>query len=136
MMKAYLVFNNDGYILKPFLNNKENINSKNILEKNVANDIKNLLIKRYEYLSKRFNTSNIRKVINAQIGISLGSSFDDKHRVRTNCFGLVNYNDKKYIVGILVANINVSGEKWYYKYAVQSAMPLFNDVIDKLILEN
>lgn len=51
-------------------------------------------------------------------------------------FGFANDKTNKYTIGVTVINPTSTGKNWYYYYASQSAVPVFNEVVENLIKLN
>jgi len=135
VLKAYSVFNNDGYIVKPQIVKMQLKNNPiKVISKKAANIVKKLLIQTVAEGTGR-NT-----IIN---GLEIGGKTGTANKARggrykkkyiSSFFGFVN-DDKghKYTIGVSVNEPIATGEHWYYYYASNSAVPVFKEVINTLV---
>lgn len=147
VLKAYSVFNNEGYITTPkivshlqttnnsILTLKKEENQR-IISKQSALKIKNLLIKTVEE-----GTGEGAKIDGLEIGGKTGTAQVAKsgkyqREYISSFFGFANDKTNKYTIGVTVINPTSTGKNWYYYYASQSAVPVFNEVVENLIKLN
>jgi len=145
LLKAYSVFNNDGYSVTPQIvnsikdNNKiQNINTKQpiqIIKQSTSKEIKRLLIKTVQE-----GTGTAAKIDGLEVGgktgtanISKGKAGYSTKKYITSFFGFVNDGNKKYTVGVTVREPISRGKYWYYYYASNSAVPVFKEVVSSLV---
>jgi cell division protein FtsI (penicillin-binding protein 3) len=138
VLKAYAVFNNDGKSVIPQIVDVENkkIQSQ-VISRRTANIMKRILIK-----TVREGTGRKAQIDGFEIGGKTGTANMVKNKkyqrkYMSSFFGFV--NDKhghKYTIGVSVNNpVNV-GEKWYYYYAANSAVPVFKKLVSTLVKLN
>ncbi|MFA9374049.1 MAG: peptidoglycan D,D-transpeptidase FtsI family protein [Poseidonibacter sp.] len=139
MLKAYSVFNNDGFIVTPKLVNTKD-KQTNTLEKKeqiisykTANEIKQLLIK-----TVNEGTGKSAKINGLEIGGKTGTAQIAKRGKYTKSyissfFGFVNDGNKSYTIGVTVINPNSKGKYWYQYYASYSAVPVFKEIVNNLV---
>ena len=146
MLKAYTVFNNEGYMVTPkivsnllvddkSLNLDDNTRKK-VISAKTANEIKRLLIK----------TVTKGTGVNAYIeGLEVGGKTGTAQFARrgeylkkyiSSFFGFANDSKNKYTIGVTVINPVSSGKNWYYHYASWSAVPVFKEIINTLVKLN
>lgn len=147
LLKAYSVFNNDGFITTPkivshVINSENKViqlkqeQSKQIISKQSADKMKKLLIKTVDE-----GTGGGAKIEGLEIGGKTGTaqiarSGKYQKEYISSFFGFANDKKNKYTVGVTVINPNSTGTHWYYYYAAQSAVPMFNEVVKNLIKLN
>ncbi len=147
MLKAFSVFNNDGYIVTPqivsFLitpNNKtiklETVEPVKVISKRTADNMKRMLIKTVEE-----GTGVNTKVEGIEIGGKTGTAQIARggkylRRYISSFFGFANDNKSKYTIGVTVFEPVSTGKKWYYYYASQSAAPIYKELVQTLIKFN
>lgn len=147
VLKAYSVFNNEGYITTPKIVSHLQTNNNSILtlkkeenqriiSKQSALKIKNLLIKTVEE-----GTGEGAKIDGLEIGGKTGTAQVAKsgkyqREYISSFFGFANDKTNKYTIGVTVINPTSTGKNWYYYYASQSAVPVFNEVVENLIKLN
>ncbi|MDB4257456.1 penicillin-binding protein 2 [Arcobacteraceae bacterium] len=135
VLKAYSVFNNDGKIVVPYLVNKSyNSKEKQIISKNVANKMKQFLIKTVE-----IGTGSKTFIEGIEIGGKTGTANVVENgryqrKYMSSFFGFVNDKKHKYTIGVTVNDPVNRGENWYYYYASNSAVPVFKE-ITKILLK-
>lgn len=147
VLKAYSVFNNDGYISTPKIvdhvtyNNKiynleeENIKDQ-IISKDTANEIKRLLVKTVDE-----GTGTAAKIEGLEVGGKTGTAQIARggkylRRYISSFFGFVNDDKNSYTIGVTVFEPISTGQYWYYYYASHSAVPVFKEVTQNLIKLN
>jgi len=144
VLKAYTVFNNEGYITTPkivshLLSNDNKIltlkqeENQRVISKQSAQKIKRLLIKTVED-----GTGEGAKIEGLEIGGKTGTAQVAKSgkyqkEYISSFFGFANDNTNKYTIGVTVINPTSTGKNWYYLYASQSAVPVFNEVVKNLV---
>lgn len=146
MLKAYTVFNNNGYMVTPKIVSNLIINDKilnideekkvKVISSKTASEIKRLLIKTVD---KGTGT-------NAQIdGLEIGGKTGTAQFARrgeylkkyiSSFFGFANDSKNKYTIGVTVINPVSTGKHWYYHYAAWSAVPVFKDIVSTLVKLN
>lgn len=135
IMKAYSVFNNDGVISTPYLVQKNCKNEKKqIIKKETANKIKELLVATIDE-----GTGTKAKINGLIVGgktgtaqIARGGSY--QKRYISSFFGIANdFNGKKYTIGVTVREPIAFGKYWYYRYASNSAVPVFRETAKILV---
>lgn len=147
LLKAYSVFNNDGYVSTPkivshVITNDEKViqlkrePAKQVISKNSADHMKKLLIKTVDE-----GTGGGAKIDGLEIGGKTGTAQVAKSgkyqkEYISSFFGFANDKKNKYTIGVTVINPNSTGVHWYYYYAAQSAVPMFNEVVKNLIKLN
>lgn len=135
VLKAYSVFNNDGKIVVPYLVNKSyNSKEKQIISKNVANKMKQFLIKTVE-----IGTGSKTFIKGIEIGGKTGTANVVENgryqrKYMSSFFGFVNDKKRKYTIGVTVNDPVNRGKNWYYYYASNSAVPVFKE-ITKILLK-
>ncbi len=146
VLKAYSVFNNDGYISTPkivsYLNydgNKYQTNNdkaEKIITKKTANEIKRLLIKTVDQ-----GTGKAAKMDGLIIGGKTGTAQIARRgkylkKYISSFFGFANDENNSYTIGVTVMNPISTGKYWYYHYASWSAVPVFKEITQNLIKLN
>lgn len=147
LLKAYSVFNNDGFITTPkivshVLNSEDKViklkqeENKQIISKQSADKMKKLLIKTVDE-----GTGGGAKIEGLEIGGKTGTaqiarSGKYQKEYISSFFGFANDKKNKYTIGVTVISPNSTGTHWYYYYAAQSAVPMFNEVVKNLIKLN
>jgi len=140
LLQAYNVFNNNGILIQPgigkFLKSpfhKEDLKRakpKRVLSKQIANEMKNILIKTVnEGTGKRAITKNIQvggKTGTAQIAIK--GIYEDIYN--SSFFGFANGKNNRYTIGVTVIEPNPEGS---IHFASQSAVPVFKEIVDKML---
>jgi len=137
VLKAYSVFNNDGKIVTPYLvQNNNHYKPIQIVSKRTANRMKRMLIKTVQ-IGTGFKT----KIDGIEIGGKTGTAQIAQHgqyqkRYISSFFGFANSKDKRYTIGVSVREPIAFGKHWYYRYASESAVPIFKETIKTLIKLN
>jgi cell division protein FtsI (penicillin-binding protein 3) len=137
VLKAYSVFNNDGYMVTPTIVQKTMKNKPTqIVSKRAANIIKKYLIKTVQK-----GTGRNTKIEGLQIGGKTGTankvgSGKYTKRYISSFFGFANDKDHKYTIGVTVNEPNAAGKYWYYYYASNSAVPVFKEIVKTLVKLN
>lgn len=142
ILKAYNVFNNNGYIINPKIvskisENEEEYSISNkpikIISQNTTNEIKRMLIKTVqEGTGKETNIQGLE--IGGKTGtsqIARNGKYLDKYI--SSFFGFVNDNKNKYTIGVTVFEPNSKGKYWYHHYASQSAVPIYKQIVKILL---
>jgi cell division protein FtsI (penicillin-binding protein 3) len=137
VLKAYTVFNNNGLMTTPYIvmQNKQNT-PKQIISEKTANHMKKLLIR-----TVQDGTGVKTQVEGIEVGGKTGTAQIAEHgryqkRYISSFFGFANSKGKKYTIGVKVREPIAFGEKWYYRYASNSAVPIFKETIKILIKLN
>ncbi|MEA3554440.1 MAG: penicillin-binding protein 2 [Campylobacterota bacterium] len=140
VLKAYSVFNNNGYIVTPqvvfkIINTSDNDIKKlqtkeqiKIIKQQTAMIIKDMLIK-----TVQIGTGVATKIEGLEIGGKTGTSqIARKGKYQreyiSSFFGFANDRDFKYTIGVTVFE-----PSWKYHYASQSATPVFKKTIEILV---
>jgi len=147
ILKAYTVFNNNGYIVTPQIvsslispNNKtvkiDTQKPRKVLSSKSSNDIKRMLIK----------TVDEGTGVNAAVeGLEIGGKTGTAQIARggrylkkyiSSFFGFANDSKNKYTIGVTVFDPVSKGKYWYYHYASHSAAPVFKEVVQTLVKFN
>jgi len=143
VLKAYTVFNNEGYVTTPklvshiqnnttkYLTNKNDI--KRVISKNTAKEIKRLLIKTVDK-----GTGRSAKIEGLEIGGKTGTAQIARRgkyqkKYISSFFGFANDAKNSYTIGVTVFNPNSKGKKRYQYYASKSAVPVFKEVTNILL---
>lgn len=147
VLKAYTVFNNDGFISTPrIVSNLEydgnqykpyDDKQEQIVSKKTADEIKRMLVK-----TVNEGTGRAAQIEGLEIGgktgtaqIARGGKYLKKYI--SSFFGFVN-DDKgnSYTIGVTVMNPISTGKYWYYYYASWSAVPVFKEIVQNLVKLN
>ena len=147
MLKAYTVFNNDGYIVTPQIvsalvtpNNKtltiDNQEPIKVISKRSANQIKRMLIK-----TVNEGTGVNTKIEGLEIGGKTGTAQIARggkylRRYISSFFGFANDKNNKYTIGVTVFEPVSTGKYWYYHYASHSAAPVYKELVQTLLKFN
>ncbi|MGA1940466.1 peptidoglycan D,D-transpeptidase FtsI family protein [Arcobacter sp. YIC-310] len=146
MIKAYTVFQNDGYMITPKIvdylihdGNKYKPykdQPQKVISKKTAREIERLLIKTVEE-----GTGRSAKIEGLTVGGKTGTAQIARRgrylkKYISSFFGFVNDGEKSYTIGVTVLNPNSTGRYWYYHYASWSAVPVFKEVTKNLIKLN
>ena len=147
ILKAYTVFNNNGYIVTPQIvsslispNNKtvkiDTQKPRKVISSKSSNDIKRMLIK----------TVDEGTGVNAAVeGLEIGGKTGTAQIARggrylkkyiSSFFGFANDSKNKYTIGVTVFDPVSKGKYWYYHYASHSAAPVFKEVVQTLVKFN
>ena len=147
VMKAYTVFNNNGYISTPkvvdyvlhngkkYLKDDEEIKDQ-VISKETAEEIKRLLIKTVDE-----GTGTEAKIDGLEVGGKTGTAQIARggkylRRYISSFFGFVNDDENSYTIGVSVFEPISTGKYWYYYYASHSAVPVFKEVTQNLVKLN
>ncbi len=134
VLKAYSVFNNDGKIVTPYLTNKNaQILEPQVISKKTADFMKKMLIQTVEK-----GTGKKTQIDGLEIGGKTGTANvveqgKYQRKYMSSFFGFVNDKEHRYTVGVTVNDPVNRGDKWYYYYASNSAVPVFKEVVKILI---
>lgn len=137
VLKAYTVFNNDGKIVTPYLvQSNTQKESKQVISKETANAMKKMLIQTVEEgTGKKAITEGLE--IGGKTGTAnIVENGRYQRKYMSSFFGFVNDKDTKYTIGVTVNDPVNRGEKWYYYYASNSAVPVFKEIVKILIKLN
>ena len=146
MIKAYTVFQNDGYMITPRIvdylshdGNKYkpyNKEPEKVISKKTANEIKRLLIKTVEKGTGRSAQIDGLTVAGKTGTAQIARRGKYLKKYISSFFGFVEDENNAYTIGVTVINPNSRGRYWYYYYASQSAVPVFKEVTKNLIKLN
>ncbi|MFY9089824.1 peptidoglycan D,D-transpeptidase FtsI family protein [Arcobacter aquimarinus] len=147
VLKAYSVFNNDGYMVTPRIvdyltydNNKYkpyDDKPEFVISKATADEMKRMLVK-----TVTDGTGKAARMNGLEIGgktgtaqIARGGKYLKKYI--SSFFGFVNDEEgNSYTIGVTVINPISTGKNWYYYYASWSAVPVFKEIVQNLIKLN
>lgn len=109
------------------------LNAYNMLSKDDSSFMYKALNKRAEKVYK----SN-EKFKDIDLGIKLGTAQIARGGIYlkeyiASSFGYASSENNRYVIGVTVLNPISKGQYWYYYYASQSALPLFNDIVRTII---
>jgi cell division protein FtsI (penicillin-binding protein 3) len=140
LIKAYNVFNNNGRVLTPRLVKKlvspsgqelfpEKIPDPQVITPAIAKRIQKILIKVVQQ-----GTGTKAKMEGLEIGGKTGTAHiaEDGEYVRSyngSFFGFANDKKNKYTIGVVVRE----AKKKQAYFAAQSAVPVFKEVVEKLV---
>ena len=134
VLKAYSVFNNNGYMVKPTIV-KTTIKNKpeKVISKKSAN-----IIKKYLIATVKEGTGRNTDIAGLEIGGKTGTANKArggkyKKKYISSFFGFANDKTHKYTIGISVNEPIATGKHWYYYYASNSAVPVFKEVVNTLV---
>lgn len=146
MIKAYTVFQNDGYMITPKIvdylihdgNKYKPYNSEpeKVVSKKTANEIKRLLIKTVEEGTGRAAQIDGLTVAGKTGTAQIARKGKYLRKYISSFFGFVEDENNAYTIGVTVMNPISTGKYWYYYYASQSAVPVFKEVTKSLIKLN
>ena len=146
MIKAYTVFQNDGFMITPRIvdylshdGNKYkpyNKEPEKVISKKTANEIKRLLIKTVEEGTGRSAQIDGLTVAGKTGTAQIARRGKYLKKYISSFFGFVEDGNNAYTIGVTVINPNSTGRYWYYYYASQSAVPVFKEVTKNLIKLN
>lgn len=146
MIKAYTVFQNDGYMITPKIvdylihdgNKYKPYNSEpeKVVSKKTANEIKRLLIKTVEEGTGRAAQIDGLTVAGKTGTAQIARRGKYLRKYISSFFGFVEDENNAYTIGVTVMNPISTGKYWYYYYASQSAVPVFKEVTKNLIKLN
>ena len=146
IMKAYTVFNNNGYMRTPrivsyFYHNDNKYKAyedkpEKVLKKETALKMKELLIQ-----TVNEGTGRAAKIEGLEIGGKTGTAQIARKgkylkKYISSFFGFVNDGKNSYTIGVTVMNPISTGRYWYYRYASSSAVPVFKEITKNLIKLN
>ena len=146
IMKAYTVFNNEGYMRTPrivsyFYHNDNKYKAyddkpERVLKKETALKMKELLIQ-----TVTEGTGRASKIEGLEIGGKTGTAQIARKgkylkQYISSFFGFVNDGENSYTIGVTVMNPISTGKYWYYRYASSSAVPVFKEITKNLIKLN
>ncbi|MFY9075610.1 penicillin-binding protein 2 [Malaciobacter mytili] len=146
VLKAYSVFNNDGFSVTPrIVSYVEMVSGKykldtppkeKVISKESADEIKRMLIK-----TVTDGTGKSAQMEGLEIGGKTGTAQIARRgsylkKYISSFFGFVNDDNNSYTIGVTVINPNSTGKYWYYYYAAQSAVPVFKEVVKNLVSLN
>ncbi len=140
ILRAYNVFNHNGRILTPMLVKKlvspsgqelfpEKVPEKQIIPVSVAKRIQKILVKVVQQ-----GTGTGTKMEGLEIGGKTGTAHiaEDGEYIRSyngSFFGFANDKTNHFTIGVLVRE----AKKYQAYYAAQSAVPVFKEVVEKLV---
>jgi len=147
MIKAYTVFNNDGFMVTPQIvqalvtpNNKtiklDLQEPVKVISQKSANNIKRMLIRTVDE-----GTGIYSKIDGLEIGGKTGTAQIARKgrylkRYISSFFGFANDKQNKYTIGVTVFEPVSTGKYWYYHYASQSAAPVYKELVKTLVKFN
>ncbi|MBP7742070.1 MAG: penicillin-binding protein 2 [Aliarcobacter sp.] len=147
VLKAFSVFNNDGYMITPHIvshltydNSKYkpyNDKPEKIISKETADLMKELLVQTVEE-----GTGRAAKIEGLEIGGKTGTAQIARggkylKQYISSFFGFVNdEHGNSYTIGVTTINPNSKGKYWYYYYASWSAVPVFKEIVQNLVKLN
>lgn len=147
ILKAYSVFNNEGYSVTPQIvsslitpNNKtleiKTSQPQKVISKSSANKMKKLLIKTVEE-----GTGSGTIIEGLEIGGKTGTAQIARNgkylrKYISSFFGFANDRNNKYTIGVTVINPISTGKHWYYYYASSSAVPVYKELVETLVKFN
>ncbi|AXH15856.1 peptidoglycan D,D-transpeptidase FtsI family protein [Malaciobacter mytili] len=146
VLKAYSVFNNDGFSVTPRIVSYVEMDSgkykldtppkEKVISKESADEIKRMLIK-----TVTDGTGKSAQMEGLEIGGKTGTAQIARRgsylkKYISSFFGFVNDDNNSYTIGVTVINPNSTGKYWYYYYAAQSAVPVFKEVVKNLVSLN
>lgn len=135
MLKAYSTFNNEGKIVTPYVVDKKEKNpSIQVIKKETANKIK-------EFLTETIDegTGEKAQIDGLYVGGKTGTAQIAEHgkyqkKYISSFFGFANdKNGAKYTIGVTVREPIAFGKYWYYRYASNSAVPVFRETAKILV---
>ena len=138
MLKAYMVFNNDGkFTIPKIVSTKKAQPQVQVIKKTTANIMKKLLIQTVQE-----GTGRKAIIDGLEIGGKTGTANMVKggkyqRKYMSSFFGFANDNKgHKYTIGVSVNNPINRGKYWYYYYASNSAVPVFKELVSTLVKLN
>ena len=138
MMKAYMVFNNNGKFTTPqIVKSKKEPEQIPVIRKQTASIMKKLLIQTVEE-----GTGKKAQIDGLEIGGKTGTANMVKggryqRKYMSSFFGFANdKKNNKYTIGVTVNNPINTGKYWYYYYASNSAVPVFKELVSTLVKLN
>jgi len=129
LLKAYNVFNNNGILLTPFINNSSTTKIQ-VIKPIVANNIKDILINVVQN-----GTAQKAIIKDVEIGGKTGvanivENGKYVNKYISSFFGFANYKNDKYTIGVTVIEPTSKNNN---HYASNSAVLVFKEVVKKLI---
>jgi len=137
LLKAYSTFNNNGIMTTPYVvKGDQNKIVNQVVSSKIANKIKRLLV---ETVQK--GTGYKAKIDGLEIGGKTGTAQIAQHgiyqkRYISSFFGFANSSGVKYTIGVKVREPIAFGKYWYYRYASNSAAPVFKETVKILVKLN
>lgn len=143
VLKAFTVFNNNGYSVTPrvvsYLENDsgkyraEVVEKEQVVSKKAAIEVKKMLIKTVTRgTGKKAAIEGL--VIGGKTGTAqIAGKGAYLKKYISSFFGFVNDGEKSYTIGVTVINPISTGKYWYYHYASSSAVPVFKELSKNLI---
>jgi len=137
VLKAYSVFNNNGLMVTPYVvQANQNNTPLQILTTKTANSMRDMLIETVQE-----GTGTKAKIEGIIVGGKTGTAQIAEHgayqkKYISSFFGFANSNGKKYTIGVTVREPIAFGKYWYYRYASNSAVPVFKETVKILIKLN
>lgn len=147
LIKAYSVFNNDGFMVTPRI--VDHITYENqeykpfddkpeaVISKETSLEMKRMLVK-----TVTEGTGRSARIDGLEIGGKTGTAQIARggkylKQYISSFIGFVN-DDKgnSYTIGVTVFNPNSTGVNWFQYYASQSAVPVFKEIIQNLVKLN
>ncbi len=145
-LKAYSVFNNDGYSVTPKILShieidsekykEDRLKNERIISEKTANEIKRMLVKTVDK-----GTGKAAQIPGLEIGGKTGTAQIARRgkylkKYISSFFGFVNDGENSYTIGVTVMNPISTGKYWYYHYASWSAVPVFKEIVNNLVKLN
>ena len=142
ILKAYTVFNNDGFMVTPqVVDYLEDQNGKQlkiptdeptqIISAKTAREMKRMLIK-----TVKTGTGTSTDIEGLEIGgktgtaqIARGGKYQKEYI--SSFFGFANDKDKRYTIGVTA--FNPVGRKWWHHYASYAAARPFKDIVETMV---
>lgn len=146
IMKAFTVFNNEGYSVTPRIVSylqtdsgkykPDTVLKEKVISKDAANEVKRMLIK-----TVTKGTGRSAQIDGLEIGGKTGTAKvarrgNYQREYISSFFGFVNDDKNSYTIGVTVFRPNSTGRYWYYYYAAQSAVPVFKEIVKNMISLN
>ena len=138
MLKAYMVFNNNGkFTIPQIVDNNIIYPQVQVIRKQTANIMKKLLIQ-----TVKEGTGRKAQIKGLEIGGKTGTANMVKggryqRKYMSSFFGFANdTKGNKYTIGVTVNNPINRGKYWYYYYASNSAVPVFKQLVSTLVKLN
>lgn len=127
LMDAYSVFINDGYL-----------NNQKVLDKDTANNMKDLIYEKYNKFSEITWGHNLypnKQGNNIFVASNAADSWDKNNNRVAHSVGFVTINEKKYVIGVVISNMHVEKEFWFSVYPVFSSSTLFTNLAKEITLQ-
>lgn len=146
IMKAFTVFNNDGYSITPRIVSylemdsgkykPDDILKEKVVSKEAAREVKRMLVKTVTH-----GTGRSAQIEGLEIGGKTGTAKvarqgNYQREYISSFFGFVNDKKNSYTIGVTIFRPNSRGRYWYYYYAAQSAVPVFKEIINNMVSLN